>query len=183
MKVYTKTGDKGKTSLIGGEKVYKDEIQIEAYGTVDELNSYLGLIRDYSEINHDDTSFIISIQNDLFIIGSLLAESKKKNKMKLPIISEEMIHSLEEKIDLMESFLEPMKFFVLPGGHSLISHLHIARSICRRAERRIVSFSNNIETSPLILKYINRLSDYLFVLSRYMAFKLKISETPWIPKK
>ncbi len=183
MKVYTKTGDKGKTSLIGGEKVYKDEAQIEAYGTVDELNSYLGLVRDYNQIQSHEKDFIISVQNDLFVIGSLLAESKEKNKMKLPQITEQMIDNIESEIDILESKLEPMKFFVLPGGHKLISHLHIARCICRRAERRIVTISNQIEVSPIILKYINRLSDYIFVLSRYMAFKLDIKETPWIPKK
>ena len=183
MKVYTKTGDKGKTSLIGGEKVYKDEAQIEAYGTVDELNSYLGLVRDYEEIEDQTRKFIISIQNDLFVIGSLLAESKKKNKMQLPQISEEMLINMEHEIDQLENQLEPMKFFVLPGGHQLISHLHIARCVCRRAERRVVTISNQIDVSAIILKYINRLSDYIFVLSRYMALKLDIKETPWVPKK
>lgn len=183
MKVYTKTGDKGKTSLIGGEKVYKDELQIEAYGTVDELNSYLGLVRDYEEIDTENKAIIISIQNDLFVIGSLLAESKKKNKMILPQLTEEMLNAIETAIDNIELKLEPMKYFVLPGGHKLISHLHIARCVCRRAERRIVSLSNQIDVDPLILKYINRLSDYIFVLSRYMALKLEVKETPWIPKK
>ena len=183
MKVYTKTGDKGKTSLIGGEKVYKDEAQIEAYGTVDELNSYLGLVRDHDEIGTSDRDFIISVQNDLFAIGSLLAESKKKNNMKLPQITEEMISNIEKKIDEIELQLEPMRFFVLPGGHKLISHLHITRCICRRAERRIVTLSNQIEVSQIILKYVNRLSDYIFILSRYIALKLDIKETPWLPKK
>jgi len=183
MKVYTKTGDKGKTSLIGGEKVYKDGAQIEAYGTVDELNSYLGLVRDYDEIELRERNFIISVQNDLFVIGSLLAESKQKNKMQLPQITEAMIKNIESEIDNIENQLEPMKFFVLPGGHKLISHLHIARCICRRAERRVVTIANQIDIDPIILKYINRLSDYIFILSRYIALKLDIKETPWVPKK
>lgn len=183
MKVYTKTGDKGKTSLIGGEKVYKDGAQIEAYGTVDELNSYLGLVRDYDEIELRERNFIISVQNDLFVIGSLLAESKQKNKMQLPQITEEMIKNIESEIDNIENQLEPMKFFVLPGGHKLISHLHIARCICRRAERRVVTIANQIDIDPIILKYINRLSDYIFILSRYIALKLDIKETTWVPKK
>jgi len=182
MKVYTKKGDTGLTGLIGGTRVSKHHIRIEAYGTVDELNSYLGLLRD----KMNDAVYleeILFIQERLFTIGSWLANDESKSNMTLPEIFEDDIILLEKSIDNMDSQLEPMKFFVLPGGHELVSLCHIARCICRRAERCTSALNEQIEQNPLILKFINRLSDYLFVLSRYYAHKLNVKEIPWKPRK
>ncbi len=180
-KIYTKTGDKGTTGLIGGTRVPKDSIRIDAYGTVDELNSYLGLLRDI--INDKQVvELIIQIQDRLFTIGSHLAADREKNKMPLPMLFDDDIVVLEKAIDEMESHLEPMKHFVLPGGHSTISYCHIARCVCRRAERAVVKLSHETETEKQIVPYLNRLSDYLFVLSRYMTKKLNAQEIAWHPK-
>jgi cob(I)alamin adenosyltransferase len=182
MKVYTKKGDTGETSLIGGVRVKKNTIRIESYGTVDELNSYIGLIRD-QEIDPKSKNDLIEIQDRLFTIGSHLASHPEKSKMKLPEISDKDVENLENWIDNMDQQLEPMKSFVLPGGHQTVSFCHIARCVCRRAERLIVSLSENEEVSPTLIKYINRLSDYLFVLSRKLSNDLNIDETPWIPRE
>jgi|SRR6218665_86356 len=182
MKVYTKKGDKGTTGLIGGTRLPKYHLRIEAYGTVDELNSYIGLIRDYNE-NPERKSLLIEIQDRLFTLGSHLASDPEKSKMVLPELFESDVEVLENAIDAMEEKLEPMKFFVLPGGHPTVSHCHIARCICRRAERLISHLNEETEVNPVILSYMNRLSDYLFVLSRAFTKELNVEETPWVPKK
>ncbi len=180
-KIYTKTGDKGQTGLIGGTRISKFDIRIEAYGTVDELNSYVGLIRDQAIEEHAQT-ILIEIQDRLFTIGSLLAADPEKNKMTLPQISETDIELLEKEIDAMNEHLPDMKFFVLPGGHTTISFCHVARCVCRRAERCVLRLNEQVEVDELIYKYLNRLSDYLFVLSRKITHDLKATETPWKPR-
>lgn len=177
-KIYTKKGDAGKTSLIGGTRVSKNHIRIEAYGTVDELNSWLGLLRD--EVNDEATqAVLIKVQNKLFDTGSLLAADPENNKMKLPQLSEDDVTLLEKEIDKMNETLHPLKNFILPGGHTVVSHCHIARCVCRRAERRVAHLSEESIVEPLIIKYLNRLSDYLFVLSRKLAADYKVKEIQW----
>jgi len=181
MKIYTRKGDQGTTSLIGGARVPKDHIRIEAYGTVDELNSWLGLIRDLADMP-DVSDLMIRIQNDLFTIGSHLA-AEPGSKMKLPEINKSDIEALESEIDKMEAQLPEMRNFVLPGGHVLVSNCHIARCVCRRSERRIVSMvQNEILVDSLIIMYLNRLSDLLFVLSRYLSKSTNSTEIPWKPQ-
>ena len=183
MKIYTKTGDAGKTSLIGGTKVFKSDIRIETYGTVDELNSYLGLIRDYlTDENSRDS--LKEIQDRLFTIGSSLAcDPDKEPLMKIPDLKEEDINLLEREMDKMNDVLPPMKFFVLPGGHVAVSTTHVARCVCRRAERLCVNMQEHeLFVEPLVIKYLNRLSDYLFVVSRYIAHILNAKEIPWRPR-
>ena len=182
MKVYTKKGDSGTTGLIGGTRVSKNHIRIESYGTVDELNSYIGLIRD-QEINEETKVVLIEIQDRLFTLGSLLAADPEKTKMVLPQLFEEDVTFLEKQIDEMDETLEPMKSFVLPGGHTTVSYTHIARCICRRAERLTVELSEQFEVNPIIIQYLNRLSDYLFTLSRKLTKDLGAKEQPWIPRK
>jgi len=181
MKVYTRKGDKGTTGLIGGTRVPKHSLRIESYGTVDELNSYIGLLRDKA-ISDDDKKDLIEIQDRLFTLGSLLAEDKEKSKMKLPQIHQKDIDFLEERIDLMDSELPPMKSFILPGGHETVSFCHITRCVCRRAERLVTALSDEVELNELILSYLNRLSDYLFVYARFLSLKLNAEEIPWKPK-
>lgn len=181
MKVYTRKGDKGTTGLIGGTRVPKHSLRIESYGTVDELNSYIGLLRDKA-ISEDDKKDLIEIQDRLFTLGSLLAEDKEKSKMKLPQIHQKDIDFLENKIDLMDTELPPMKSFILPGGHETVSFCHITRCVCRRAERLVTALSDEVELNELILSYLNRLSDYLFVYSRFLSLKLNAEEIPWQPK-
>jgi cob(I)alamin adenosyltransferase len=180
-KIYTKTGDKGQTGLIGGTRISKFDIRIEAYGTVDELNSYVGLIRDQTIEEHSRT-ILIEIQDRLFTIGSLLAADPEKNKMTLPQISETDVELLEKEIDAMNEHLPEMKFFVLPGGHTTISFCHVARCVCRRAERCVLRLNEQAEVNELVYKYLNRLSDYLFVLSRKITHDFKAIETPWKPR-
>ena len=182
MKVYTKTGDLGETSLLGGSRVSKAELQIESYGTVDELNSYIGLIRDQIW-KQPLLEELIEIQDRLFTIGSHLANDKKKKKIKLPEIHEKDVQRLEIEIDKMDSQLPPMKAFILPGGHTLVSYTHIARCVCRRAERKVVRLSENWEIAPIIIKYLNRLSDYLFTLGRKLSKDLGADEIEWKPRK
>lgn len=182
MKVYTKKGDQGNTGLIGGTRVLKSNPRIDAYGTVDELNSYMGLLRD-TTINDILKQDIIYIQDRLFTLGSWLASDPEKSKMQLPEIKEEDVKKLEDAIDKMEEELEPMKSFVLPGGHQVVSFAHIARCVCRRAERLVVELNQSSPQDPVILAYLNRLSDYLFVYSRYLSLHLKAEEIPWIPRK
>ena len=182
-KIYTKTGDKGTTSLIGGTKVPKSHLRIEAYGTIDELNSYIGLCKDL--INDKSVNTILQeTQDRLFTIGSSLAcDPVKEPKMKIPDLKEEDVTLLEKEIDRMNDIIPAMKSFVLPGGHSTVSHLHIARCVCRRAERCCVRLElETLEIDPLILKYLNRLGDYLFVLARYTAHLLNAPEIPWKPR-
>ena len=182
MKVYTKKGDKGLTGLIGGTRIPKHHIRIETYGTVDELNSHLGLVRDRA-LAEPDRKFLINIQDRLFTLGSLLAADPDKSKMKLPELTDQDITDIEQRIDQMDAELEPMKAFILPGGHETISFIHIARCVCRRAERLVSALNAETESNYEIgLRYLNRLSDYLFVYSRYVTKKLNAEETPWIPK-
>ncbi|MFY0643390.1 MAG: cob(I)yrinic acid a,c-diamide adenosyltransferase [Bacteroidia bacterium] len=172
MKIYTKTGDKGETSLLGGTRVSKAHQKIEAYGTVDELNSAIGLL-----ISFDDhyKGFLLGIQHDLFNIGSLLATERDVN-FELPEIVEGDVIKLENEIDALNLKLEPLKNFILPGGTKAASQAHVARCICRRAERRTVVLERDYD---LIVRYLNRLSDYLFVLSRALLKKAGVSEISW----
>lgn len=180
-KIYTKTGDKGQTSLIGGTRIPKFDTRIEAYGTVDELNSFIGLIRDQAIDNHT-RDLLVEIQDRLFTIGSLLAADPAKNKMQLPQISETDIKLLENEMDDMDGKLPEMKSFVLPGGHTTVSFCHIARCVCRRAERCVLKLNEREPVDELIYKYLNRLSDYLFMLSRKITQDLGATETPWKPR-
>ena len=180
-KIYTKTGDKGQTSLIGGSRVPKHHIRIESYGTVDELNSFIGLIRD-QEIDAHSKEILIEIQDRLFTIGASLASDPDKSKMKIPDLKEEDILLLEQEMDKMDESLPEMKSFVLPGGHTTVSYCHIARCVCRRAERLTIHLSENSFVADLVIKYLNRLSDYLFVLSRKLSLDLQANEIPWKPR-
>ena len=178
LKIYTKTGDKGTTSLIGGTKVPKSNLRIEAYGTVDELNSFIGLVND----QQPESSIILrEIQDRLFTIGSSLAcDPEKEPKLKIPDLKEADITFLENEIDKMNESLQPMKSFIIPGGHVAVSTTHVARCVCRRAERICVNMQQQqMEIEPLVIKYLNRLSDYLFVLARYTAHQLGVKEIPW----
>jgi cob(I)alamin adenosyltransferase len=182
-KIYTKTGDLGKTSLIGGTKVPKSHIRIETYGTVDELNSFIGLLSDHL----DDgvlKGLLRQIQDRLFTIGSSLAcDPDKEPMMKLPDLKEEDVQLLESEMDTMNERLPIMKNFILPGGHPAVSTAHITRCVCRRAERLCVSMhEEDVFVSPLVIKYLNRLSDYLFVLARYVGLRLNVAEIVWHPR-
>ena len=182
-KIYTKTGDNGTTSLIGGTKVPKSHLRIEAYGTVDELNSHIGLCGDLiSDVA--TKKMLLEIQDRLFTIGSSLAcDPVKESKLKLPDLKEEDINLIEQEIDRMEATLPAMTSFILPGGHPTVSQLHITRCVARRAERCCVRLElESLEVDPVILKYLNRLSDYLFVLSRYIGKLLEAPEIPWKPR-
>ena len=181
MKVYTKKGDSGTTQLIGGTRVPKSSIRIEAYGTVDELNAWIGLIRD-QEINPTTKKELIEIQDRLFTLGSLLASDPAHHSMKLPEITAADTQFLEEAIDKMEETLDPMRNFILPGGHTTVSYTHIARCVCRRSERIICDLHEHESLEPLILAYVNRLSDYLFVLGRKLAKDLSAAELVWKPR-
>ncbi|MGL4582935.1 MAG: cob(I)yrinic acid a,c-diamide adenosyltransferase [Flavobacterium sp.] len=189
MKVYTKTGDKGTTALFGGTRVPKHHIRIESYGTVDELNSYIGLIRD-QDMNQLYKNVLIEIQDRLFTVGAILATDPEKailkngkERLNIPKISIGDIELLENEIDRMEESLPPMTHFVLPGGHTTVSYCHIARCVCRRAERLSVSLNETEAVDESVLKYLNRLSDYLFVLARKLTFDLQAEEVKWIPRK
>jgi cob(I)alamin adenosyltransferase len=179
-KIYTKTGDEGKTSLIGGTKVPKSHIRIDSYGTVDELNSYIGLVSDHLT---DETIklHLKEIQDRLFTVGSSLAcDPDKEPLMKIPDLKEADVLFLEQEMDAMNEVLPPMKNFILPGGHPAVSTAHIARCVCRRAERICVAMQEaDIFIDALVIKYLNRLSDYLFVLSRYIGHLLQVNEIPW----
>lgn len=183
LKIYTKTGDLGKTSLIGGTKVPKSHIRIDTYGTVDELNSYIGLVSDHMTDDHSK-NMLKEIQDRLFTIGSSLAcDPDKEPLMKIPDLKEADITLLETEIDKMNEALTPMKFFILPGGHVAISTAHVARCVCRRAERCCVNMQEQaIFVDPLVIKYMNRLSDYLFVLARYIGHLLQVADIPWKPR-
>jgi len=189
MKVYTKTGDKGTTALFGGTRVPKHHIRIDSYGTVDELNSYIGLIRDQKIDNHSK-EILIQIQDKLFTLGAILATDPEKNILKsgkerlnIPKVEEEDIAVLETEIDTMEDNLPPMTHFVLPGGHTTVSYCHITRCVCRRAERLASALNEISPFDERALKYLNRLSDYLFVLARKLSHDLQADEIKWIPKK
>ena len=181
MKIYTKTGDKGQTSLIGGTRVPKHHIRIEAYGTVDELNSWIGLLRD-QPVDASTKKILLEIQDRLFTIGSSLASDPGKSKMKIPDLQEEDVTLLEKEMDMMNESLPEMRNFVLPGGHPSVSYCHIARCVCRRAERNTIHLSESNFVAEPVIKYLNRLSDYLFVLSRKLSHDLKAEEIPWKPR-
>lgn len=189
MKIYTKTGDKGSTSLFGGTRVPKHHLRIESYGTVDELNSYIGLIRDQN-IDSFVRKTLSKIQSDLFTLGAMLAtppekETLKSGKERLNIykITDDSIQFLEDEIDLMNKTLPQMTHFILPGGHQTVSFCHIARCVCRRAERLSVALNEDEPINSNVLMYLNRLSDYLFVLARKLTQDLKAEEIKWIPEK
>ncbi|TDQ27820.1 cob(I)yrinic acid a,c-diamide adenosyltransferase [Tenacibaculum caenipelagi] len=189
MKIYTKTGDKGTTSLFGGTRVPKYHLRIESYGTVDELNSYIGLIRDQN-LDSSLKKILTKIQSDLFTLGAMLATPPEKEVLKsgkerlnIPKINNSSIQFLEDEIDLMNNSLPQMTHFVLPGGHQTVSFCHIARCVCRRAERLSVALNEEEPIHNTVLMYLNRLSDYLFVLARKLTQDLQAEEIKWIPEK
>ena len=189
MKIYTKTGDKGTTALFGGTRVKKYNLRIESYGTVDELNSYIGLIKD-QEINSYIKESLLKVQNDLFTLGAMLATPPEKETLKsgkerlnIPKIDSDSILFLENEIDKMDALLPQMTHFILPGGHQSVSFCHIARCVCRRAERLSVELNDQENIHNDIIKYLNRLSDFLFVLARMLSKELLVEEIKWIPKK
>jgi cob(I)alamin adenosyltransferase len=189
MKIYTKTGDQGTTALFGGTRVPKHHIRIESYGTVDELNSHIGLLRD-QEINQLHKEFLMQIQDKLFTVGAILATDPDKailksgqERLNIPKISKEDVEQLEKAIDTMDEALPPMTHFVLPGGHPTVSICHICRCVCRRAERLTTALYEISPFHETTLVYLNRLSDYLFVLARKLSYELKAEEIKWIPKK
>lgn len=183
MKIYTKTGDKGMTSLIGGKRVPKNSARLESYGTIDELNSYLGMIRAFP-LEAQVLNELVEIQSRLFDVGGNLATDPEAENVKVALgVCGTDIELLEKGIDRMDAEVPPMKYFVLPGGNQCISFCHIARTVCRRAERRILDLAAEAEVDELVLKYVNRLSDYLFMLSRKVAHDMDIEEMPWMPGK
>jgi cob(I)alamin adenosyltransferase len=181
MKIYTKKGDSGNTGLIGGTRVPKSSLRIEAYGTIDELNSWVGVMRDQA-IDVQYITQLIEIQDRLFTIGSSLASDPEKSNMKIPDLLESDIVQLEQWMDDMDSQLPEMRFFVLPGGNQSVSFCHVARCVCRRAERIIVDLHAHEFVAEIVMKYVNRLSDYLFVLSRKISQDLHVNEQPWKPR-
>lgn len=181
MKIYTKGGDKGSTSLWGGKRVSKASLRIETYGTIDELNVHIGLIRD-SVADKENILLLEQIQNQLFTFGSHLAADPEKKDIKLPIIHPDKVEGLEEAIDTMEEELPALTSFILPGGHQHVSFCHLGRVVCRRAERLVIALNQEREVNPNIIIYLNRLSDYLFVLSRHIAQSVGAIELPWKPE-
>ena len=182
MKIYTKKGDDGSTALFGGRRVKKHELRIEAYGSVDELNSFLGLLHDREELQ-DFRSEIASIQERLFTLGAALAADPEKSNLKKPDLLDADIAILELKMDEMEDLLPPLRHFILPGGHPAVSLCHVCRAVCRRAERRASELASRESVDPIIIRYLNRLSDYLFVLSRLLAKRTGAKERPWKPRR
>ncbi|SDF09941.1 cob(I)alamin adenosyltransferase [Pricia antarctica] len=189
MKIYTKTGDDGTTGLIGGTRVKKHHIRIESYGTIDELNSWLGLIRD-QEIDASIKDVLTKIQKKLFIIGAILATDPEKallkngkKRLNIAEVTKADIRFLENEIDKMDASLPQMTHFILPGGHTTVSYCHIARTVCRRAERMCTLLQDNAPFHTTVLQYINRLSDFLFVLARKLSLELQAVEIQWIPER
>ena len=189
MKIYTKTGDQGNTSLFGGNRVAKHHIRIDAYGTTDELNSWLGLIRDQNIDQHHQNT-LIKIQEHIFTLGAILATPKEKlflkngkRRLNIQWIDQQHIEFLENEIDSMDQSLPPMTNFVLPGGHTTVSYCHIARTVCRRAERNVSHLNENEPVDLFVLQFLNRLSDYLFVLARKLTSDLEVDEIKWAPDK
>lgn len=181
MKIYTKTGDDGSTMLFGGGRVPKHHLRIEAYGTVDELNSNIGLIADSIEIEAE-RKFLIEIQKQLFTLGAILATNPEKKNAKSPELAQQFILDLEQKIDAYTAELPELRHFVLPGGHIVASYCHLARCVCRRAERRIIALDEQEKVNELVIHYVNRLSDFLFVLSRFVVLKKGGEEIKWLPE-
>jgi cob(I)alamin adenosyltransferase len=181
-KIYTKGGDKGQTSLLGGTRVPKSHDRIESYGTLDELNSFIGLLSDQPMGAHYK-AVLFDIQQNIFVAESRLASDKPENLHRLPSLSEKDIIQLEQEIDQMNEGLHELRSFILPGGHPIVSYCHIARTVCRRAERITIRLSKKYEVEEIIIKYLNRLSDYLFVLGRRFSHDLKVNEVLWKPSK
>jgi cob(I)alamin adenosyltransferase len=181
MKIYTKTGDSGKTSLLCGKRVDKYDDRIEAYGTVDELIAWIGLLRD-QEIDPGIAGFLIRVQDRLMICASILATECENCMARVPSMKDEYVIEIEHEIDRMEEELEPLSSFILTGGHTVVSWCHIARNVCRRAERNVLKLSSIYPVDTIIIRYINRLSDYLFVLSRKLGRDFDIDEIPWKPE-
>jgi cob(I)alamin adenosyltransferase len=181
MKIYTKTGDKGFTSLIGGTRVPKFHLRIDSYGTVDELNSYIGLIRDQDTGDHYK-EILKQIQDRLFTIGASLAADPEKSKMVIPDLENADIELLEHEMDEMNEALPELRHFILPGGSTVVSYCHIARCVCRRAERLTVHLAGESPVDEKVTVYLNRLSDYLFTLARKLAFDHQVPENKWIPR-
>lgn len=178
MKIYTKTGDEGTTALFGGKRVSKSDLRIEAYGTVDELNAWMGVLRD-QPVNMERSALLTSIQNCLFTTGSMLAAEPGNTKIKIPELTVDDTARLEQAIDAMDAQLPPMRSFILPGGHPAVSFAHVTRTVCRRAERLVIALHKTEPVPQEVLRYLNRLSDYLFILARKMAYELGAEETPW----
>jgi cob(I)alamin adenosyltransferase len=182
IKIYTKGGDKGDTSLLGGTRVPKSHERVEAYGSLDELNSFIGLIRD-QEIQGHYRDVLIRIQGNLFIAEALIAKDPEKEAMHLPILREEEITLLENEIDRMNEELPPLRNFILPGGHVTVSYCHVARTVCRRAERSVIRLNKISPVEDIIIRFLNRLSDYLFVLARKTGKDTGADEKPWLTKR
>jgi cob(I)alamin adenosyltransferase len=183
MKIYTRTGDKGDTGLLGGARVPKDHLRIEAYGTVDELNSHLGMLRDLAGPLHAEQ--ITGIQNMLFAIGSRLASSSNEEatRFKVPQVGDADVIALEQLMDTLDAELEPMRNFILPGGHPTVSQAHICRTVCRRAERRVVQLAAGEDIPEAVIRYLNRLSDLLFVMARHLGKVNGVADIPWKPRE
>lgn len=181
MKIYTKKGDSGETSLIGGTRVPKHHLRVEAYGTVDELNVCIGMIAD-QPIDAADKALLRTIQDRLFTVGAALASDPERSRMAIPDLLESDVTLLEQAIDAMDAILPPLQNFILPGGHTTVSFCHLARVVCRRAERVVTHLAEESAVEPLILTYLNRLSDFLFVLGRKTALDLHVPEIPWQPR-
>ncbi|MBK9272237.1 MAG: cob(I)yrinic acid a,c-diamide adenosyltransferase [Saprospiraceae bacterium] len=181
MKIYTKSGDKGTTGLFGGTRVDKDDIRVEAYGSLDELNSHVGMLRAMNKESDTDI-WLSDIQKNLFIIGSHLATDPAKTNVKLPVMKADATHILEQAIDSMEQKLDPLKNFILPAGSVSVAQAHICRTICRRAERRVVSLSKIGKVDEYVIVFLNRLSDFFFVLARFIAHQTGINDVLWIPE-
>lgn len=182
MKIYTKTGDKGQTALIGGRRVSKADLRIDAYGTIDELNAWIGLLRD-QPIAPGHKTLLKEIQDRLFTVGAELATDPEKTlNRRLPAIIADDITVLEQAMDAMDAALPELRAFILPGGHEAVSFCHLARTVCRRAERLVTALNDESPVDELVLQYLNRLSDYLFVLSRKMAQDLNVTEIIWKPR-
>lgn len=182
MKIYTRGGDKGETGLLGGKRVRKDSLRIAAYGTLDELNSHLGLLRDHAQGRID--TLIVPIQEKLFSLGSRLASGSEAeaDKFKVPLIADADVDALEAAMDVMDKELPEMRSFILPGGHLGASQAHVCRTVCRRAERLVVELDREEEVPPIAVRFLNRLSDLLFVLARHLAHRDGVADTPWRPK-
>ena len=181
-KIYTKGGDKGTTSLLGGTRVPKYDDRIDAYGTLDELNSFLGLLRDVNKSEHY-RSELLNIQTFLFTAEAHLASDSPENKKNLPALNDHEVVRLEQEIDSMNESLPELRSFILPGGHPVVSYCHIARTICRRAERLVIKLAEKYEVDEVIIRFLNRLSDYLFVLARKLSQDFGAVEIPWKPRK
>jgi cob(I)alamin adenosyltransferase len=182
MKIYTRTGDKGETGLLGGSRVPKDHIRLEAYGTVDELNSHVGMLRDLA--GGHQAILLAGIQSTLFSLGSRLAstDEAEADRFQVPGIGQAEVDALEQAMDAMDAELPPLRNFLLPGGHPAVSQAHICRTVCRRAERQAVALAGTAEVPDAIIRYLNRLSDLFFVLARWLSLRLGVPEVPWTPR-